>query len=319
MTNLSELKVLLAAAGLLVGCVGDVEADGIQAIGHGVRITSGKGGVQTAFFVDQGEIGGDAVASTVSVLLRPVDPDVGIAIGVGYTQTGLPLGRRAKQASGNVLRAEIELHHGACIRGQPTDVRAADRIETQVPQPVGGQTTVDASGQLKPVIDHGVRGGADHRATQAVNRRRGRRGRYQDRGDVKHNWIDAQSFLDVKVQGVRHRMDGRKRDVWIVQRDFRTVQGLKMPFVPETAVDEVPQTHKMTVEAMAVNHPLEDSRFTKPQAPVAGSAVVAPAAIAPVPPAKPRPNEPQRGSQSPINGSGCVRAVGSQLFRARPR
>ena len=67
--------------------------------------------------MDQGEIGGDAVASAVSVLLRPVDPDVGIAIDVGYTQTGLQLGRRAKRASGNVLRAEIELHHGGCIRG----------------------------------------------------------------------------------------------------------------------------------------------------------------------------------------------------------
>src|SRR5205823_8725319 len=34
-------------------------------------------------------------------------------------------------------------------------------------------------------------------------------------GEVQHIWIDAQSFLDVKVEGVPRRMDGKMRNVFI--------------------------------------------------------------------------------------------------------
>jgi hypothetical protein len=84
-------------------------------------------------------------------------------------------------------------------------------------------------------------------------------------GKVRHVWIDAQSFLDVKVEGVQRRMDGRMRDVWIYQRDFRPVQGLTMPFLLETAVDGYAGTHKMVIEKIAVNPKLDDALFTKPK------------------------------------------------------
>ena len=38
-------------------------------------------------------------------------------------------------------------------------------------------------------------------------------------GDVQHIWIDAQSFLDVKIEGMPRRMDNKMRNVWIYQRD----------------------------------------------------------------------------------------------------
>jgi outer membrane lipoprotein-sorting protein len=85
-------------------------------------------------------------------------------------------------------------------------------------------------------------------------------------GRVQHVWIDAQNFLDVKIDGSPRRFDGRMRDVWIYQRDFRPVQGLMVPFVLETAVDGVRQTHKMMVEKVAVNPKLDDTRFAKPGA-----------------------------------------------------
>jgi hypothetical protein len=90
-------------------------------------------------------------------------------------------------------------------------------------------------------------------------------------GGVQHIWIDAQSFLDVKVEGIPRRMDGKMRDVWIYQRDFRSVQGLKVPYVYDTAIEGNPRTHRMTVESVTVNRPLEDARFEKPQVVVAGS------------------------------------------------
>jgi outer membrane lipoprotein-sorting protein len=85
-------------------------------------------------------------------------------------------------------------------------------------------------------------------------------------GKVQHVWIDAQSFLDVKIDGVPRRMDGKMHNVWIYQRDFRSVDGLMMPFVLETAVEGYRETHKMLVEKVAVNPKLDETRFAKPHA-----------------------------------------------------
>jgi hypothetical protein len=83
--------------------------------------------------------------------------------------------------------------------------------------------------------------------------------------EVQHVWIDAQSFLDVKVEGTPRRMDGRVRTVWIYQRDFRAVNGLMVPFVLETAVDGYKDTHKMTIEKVGLNPQLDDTLFVKPK------------------------------------------------------
>jgi len=83
-------------------------------------------------------------------------------------------------------------------------------------------------------------------------------------GDVRHVWIDSHSFLDVKVEGTPRRMDGRMRSVWVTQRDFRTVQGVTVPFVLETAVDGYPDTHKMTIDKVDLNPVLGDALFVRP-------------------------------------------------------
>lgn len=85
-------------------------------------------------------------------------------------------------------------------------------------------------------------------------------------GDVHHIWIDAQSFLDVKVEGTPRRMDGRNHTVWVYQRDFRSVQGLLIPFSLETTVDGYPDAHKMSIERVTVNPQLDDKLFAKPTA-----------------------------------------------------
>jgi hypothetical protein len=85
-------------------------------------------------------------------------------------------------------------------------------------------------------------------------------------GLVKHIWIDAKSFLDVKVEGLPKRMDGKMHPVYVYQRDFRPVQGVVIPFVLETQVDGYPDTHKTLVEKAAVNPPLDPAAFSKPHA-----------------------------------------------------
>jgi hypothetical protein len=85
-------------------------------------------------------------------------------------------------------------------------------------------------------------------------------------GDVRHIWIDAKSFLDVRVEGTPRRMDGRVHTVLVYQRDFRAVQGLMVPFVLETATDGYRDTHRTVIEKVAVNPQLDDSLFVKPHA-----------------------------------------------------
>lgn len=102
-------------------------------------------------------------------------------------------------------------------------------------------------------------------------------------GTVQHVWIDAQSFLDVKVEGLPRRMDGTMRAVWIYQHDFKSIQGVAVPHVYETANEGNPRRHKMLVESVTVNPSLEDGRFAKPQVLVAATPGTAkPANPAPV-------------------------------------
>jgi hypothetical protein len=85
-------------------------------------------------------------------------------------------------------------------------------------------------------------------------------------GTVQHVWIDKQSFLDVRVEGAPRRMDGKMRTVWVYQREFRSVQGVMIPFLLETVVDGFRETHKMVIEKAVVNPKLDDTLFAKPRA-----------------------------------------------------
>jgi outer membrane lipoprotein-sorting protein len=83
-------------------------------------------------------------------------------------------------------------------------------------------------------------------------------------GQVQHIWVDAETFLEVKVEGTPRRMDGKMRPVWIYLRDYKSVNGLMIPYVIETAVQGYKDTHKLIVENVVVNLKLDDSLFTKP-------------------------------------------------------
>jgi hypothetical protein len=100
-------------------------------------------------------------------------------------------------------------------------------------------------------------------------------------GDVQRVWIDAKSFLDVKVEGIPRRMDGKTHSVFVAQHDFRLVKGLMMPYELVSTVEGYPGAHKMMIESVTVNPALDEAIFSKPQPPVA-AAPSAPAAL-PVP------------------------------------
>jgi outer membrane lipoprotein-sorting protein len=88
-------------------------------------------------------------------------------------------------------------------------------------------------------------------------------------GEERNVWIDAASFLELKIDGEPRRLDGKMRKVAIYYRDYKTENGLTMPRVLETAVEGVKQTHKMNIKQVAVGQPADNALFAKPLATVA--------------------------------------------------
>jgi hypothetical protein len=95
-------------------------------------------------------------------------------------------------------------------------------------------------------------------------------------GQVTHVWIDAQSFLETKIDGQPRRLDGVDHPVQVYFRDYRAVNGLQIPFVLETKVLPVGRTamgtkdppvpvEKTFIEKVEVNPKLEQAHFTKPE------------------------------------------------------
>jgi hypothetical protein len=84
-------------------------------------------------------------------------------------------------------------------------------------------------------------------------------------GEKRNLWIDAGSFLELKVEGEPRKMDGRLHKVAVYFRDYKSEHGLNVPHTQETVVEGYKQTYKMTVTKLSVNDAMDDTLFQKPQ------------------------------------------------------
>lgn len=95
-------------------------------------------------------------------------------------------------------------------------------------------------------------------------------------GQAMHIWIDAQTFLEAKIEGQPRRLDGTYHPVEVYYRDYRLVNGVQIPHVLETRVLPVNQpaagskgapiqAEKIMVEKVVVNPKLDESHFSKPE------------------------------------------------------
>src|SRR5882724_13128348 len=85
-------------------------------------------------------------------------------------------------------------------------------------------------------------------------------------GDASFFFFDASTGLIMKWQGMRKV--GDKVLPWETYfRDFREVDGLKYPFLVESAATDSDQIQKITATKIETNIPLNDSQFAKPKAP----------------------------------------------------
>jgi len=102
----------------------------------------------------------------------------------------------------------------------------------------------------------------------------------QSSGHTFHVWVDAETFLETKIEGQPKALDGTEHPVEVYYRDYRTVDGLRIPFVLETRVLRVAENalglrdspvppEKIVIDKVTVNPKLDESLFSKLVVPTA--------------------------------------------------
>jgi hypothetical protein len=82
-------------------------------------------------------------------------------------------------------------------------------------------------------------------------------------GDVRYYYIDADTFLELKVETERN-IRGAVQYREIVLGDYEQVNGVYYPFAIDSRQKGSPYHTRVVVEKVEVNVPLEGARFTMP-------------------------------------------------------
>ena len=97
-------------------------------------------------------------------------------------------------------------------------------------------------------------------------------------GHTLHVWVDAKTFLEAKVEDQPRRLDGIDHRVEVYYRDYRTVDGLEIPFVLETRVlpvgmnglgmrDTPVPPERIVIDKVVVNPKIDEKLFSKMEVP----------------------------------------------------
>jgi hypothetical protein len=95
-------------------------------------------------------------------------------------------------------------------------------------------------------------------------------------GHALNVWIDAEAFLETKIEGQPRRIDGTDHPVELYFRDYRQVDGLQVPFILETRVLPVEKTatglrdvpvppERIIIDKVVLNLKFDDALFRKPE------------------------------------------------------
>lgn len=127
----------------------------------------------------------------------------------------------------------------------------------------------DAQAILGPLMDDVAQGGAVTLAgTEVLDGRRAYTLDVHLPAGAKHRiWVDADSFLEVKYEREFRNSLGQIATTAVYYRDYRSFEGLQMPVVIESASAPDNGAGKMVIERIAVNPPLDERAFAKPNVP----------------------------------------------------
>jgi outer membrane lipoprotein-sorting protein len=83
----------------------------------------------------------------------------------------------------------------------------------------------------------------------------------------QHVWVDAKSFLDVMYDDNLRRDNGEVLTIATHYRDYRTVDGVKVPTSIEVVAGGAQGSRKMVFKDVAINPSLADAVFSRPPDP----------------------------------------------------
>ena len=86
-------------------------------------------------------------------------------------------------------------------------------------------------------------------------------------GQLRDDWIDAQSFLELRYDRATRNAVGATGIVSVYLRNYQTVNGLVMPLLIETGGPASRDTDRMIVEKIALNPTFDNAQFTRPTVP----------------------------------------------------
>jgi len=120
-----------------------------------------------------------------------------------------------------------------------------------------------------PLMDFAAKGSkVELEGMEKVNDRNAYKLKVTDKGgNARHVWVDAESFLEIKIEGTPRRLDGKYHPVAVYPRDYKSVDGLMMPYLLETEVEGVKEQdrERIQIEKIVLNPKLDDTRFAMPR------------------------------------------------------
>jgi len=143
--------------------------------------------------------------------------------------------------------------------------------------------TASNQGELDgPLMDYAAKGShVELAGTEKVEGRNTYKLKVTEKtGHTLHVWIDAETFLETKIEGQPRILDGTSHPVEVYYRDYRTVEGRKIPFLLETRVlpvgrnalglrDTPVPPEKVIIEKVVVNPKLDEKLFSSVETPSA--------------------------------------------------
>jgi hypothetical protein len=125
---------------------------------------------------------------------------------------------------------------------------------------------LDAPGIDGPLIDHEAKGIAvELDGTDEANGHKAYRLTVKlPSGAIRHVWIDATSFLELRYDRETRGPLGQQGVVLVDYRDYRSIDGLQIPMTIETESPNGRPGDRMVIDRVLLNPPLQESEFSRP-------------------------------------------------------
>ena len=117
-----------------------------------------------------------------------------------------------------------------------------------------------------PLIDYQAKGGAvTLEGTEMIE---GRKAYHLDvtvaSGEHQEVWVDAQNFLDIRMDRPSYAGSGTAGMVPVYYRNYKPFEGLQIPTTIEIGSGTGTEPDRMQIERVVINAPLDDRTFERP-------------------------------------------------------